>query len=208
MDLGDALGWLALGCLIGFVLGYVTRTLQDVLGKVDDVDEKVHEIKVELDEVDDLVKNRNCPIVRDDEGALKWLTAANVALFIVVMLTAYAAFVSQQASNDVQESYERDTIARCESSSDVRVVQRETVDAIYNLATGSLARDADSPPLTDYELKQYNAYIDRVNAFRKDMYKKIKPSKLCAPYVKDDQTKPPSDPYPHFTQKDTENGQR
>lgn len=184
MDFSDRMEWLFLGCLIGFVVGYIVRSLR--------------EIKATVDEVDDIVKQN-----KDEHGALSWKTASNLSLFLVVALTVWAAFVSQKASNDVEESYQRDTIARCESSQDVRVVQRATVDAIYTLATGSIQRDANSPPLTDKEVVLYNAYIDRVNKFREDMYKKIKPSELCAPYVNDNAVKPPTPPYPHVDNKET-----
>lgn len=90
----------------------------------------------------------------------------------------------------------RDDKARCLTGVDVRNVQRATVEAIYTLATGSIQRDADSPPLTKEELRQYNAYIDRVNGFRSDMYAQIKPSKLCAPFVEDDLVKPSTPPQP------------
>lgn len=89
-----------------------------------------------------------------------------------------------------------DEKTRCEAGVDNRAVQRQTVEAIYDLATGSIQRDANSPPLTDSELRQYNSYINNVNHFRSSMYRKIKPSEACAPFVKDDNVKPPTPPYP------------
>lgn len=204
MDLGDRIGWLILGCLIGFVLGYIARSLRD--------------IKEELDEVDELVKHVSGADNEQAEARKKewWqrrLRGPDFALLAVVVITAYAAFMSQSASNDsknasdlgvktaldVKKNYEADQLARCKGGTESRDVQRETVDAIYELATGSLKRDASSPPLTATEVKQYNAYIDRVNAFREQMYRKIQPSKACAPYVEDVSMEPPGKPYPHFT---------
>lgn len=95
-----------------------------------------------------------------------------------------------------QHNQSADERARCGSGVDVRNVQRATVDAIYTLATGSIQRDPDAPPLTEEERQQYNAYIRRVNDFRDNMYEKIKPSEQCAPYVEDDNVKPPTPPTP------------
>lgn len=196
MDYGDRLLWLLLGCFIGFVFGYIVRSLREI-----------------KEEVDEIVENKRKTSTGDDpetyeqneRGSFSWELASRISLFVVVSLTIWAAFVSQKASNDVAESYEKDQRARCEAGADVRVVQRQTVEAIYVLATGSLQRDADSPPLTDIELRQYNAYIDRVNNFREDMYRKIKPSAPCKKYVDDDRVKPPTPPYPPMTREVVKN---
>lgn len=118
----------------------------------------------------------------------------------LVLVVVFVLFLDYR--NDVQAEQQRereqaqDEIERCQAGVDSRDVQRKTVEAVYNLATGSIARNADDPPLTERELEQYNAYIDRVNNFREDMYAQIKPSKQCAPYVKDDHVKPPTPPTP------------
>lgn len=195
MDYGERMTYILLGCFIGFVLGYVVRSLREIKEEVDEI----VEIKREGRPAEPTPKNPN------DRGSFSWEKASRLSLFVVVAVTVWAAFVSQKASNDVQENYEQDQVARCQSGVDSREVQRQTVEAIYTLATGSLQRDADSPPLTDIELRQYNAYIDRVNAFREDMYKKIKPSKACKPYVDDDRVKPPTPPYPPMTREDVQN---
>lgn len=75
------------------------------------------------------------------------------------------------------------------------------VEAIYNLATGTISRDPSAPPLTAAELAQYNSYIERVNNFRSMMYKQIKPSEVCAPYVDDDNVQPPTPPTPPIKEK-------
>lgn len=90
---------------------------------------------------------------------------------------------------------EQDKVALCRSGMETRNVQRATVEAIYNLAT-SFAAPPASRPLTDAEIDRINAYIDRVNVFRENMYKQIKPSEICLPYVDDDNVKPPTPPVP------------
>lgn len=109
-----------------------------------------------------------------------------VFLACVVVLAFYLNVRNQAA----------DEKSRCEAGSDIREVQRQTVEAVYNLATGSIQRDANSPPLTDTELRQYNNYINNVNRFRSEMYRKIEPSEACAPFVEDDRVRPPTPPYP------------
>jgi hypothetical protein len=91
MGLGDRLGWLLLGCLIGFVLGYIVRYL--------------HEIKEELDEVDHVVRKSH-----NEDGFVRNPIVLDVTLLLVVALTVWAAFASQKASNEVQQSQK--TISR------------------------------------------------------------------------------------------------
>lgn len=179
MEFADRLGWWLFGCAVGFILGYIVRYLR--------------EIKEEVHEVDELVKK-----IDKEGGFVRYPYVADVMLIVVVLVTVWAAFLSQKASNDVRENYEQDQVARCKAGADYREVQRDLVEQIYILATGSIQRDADSPPLTDYELGQYNAYIDRVNNFRTEMYKKIHPSSECASFVEDDNVKPPTPPVAHI----------
>jgi len=91
----ERLEWLLLGCAIGFVLGYIVRTLRD--------------IKEELDEVDDIVK-RDHGIEQNERGTLHTPTLAGVMLIVVVMITAWAAFASQKANNEVKNT--QDQLAR------------------------------------------------------------------------------------------------
>lgn len=191
MDWNERLGWLVLGMLAGFVLGYIVRSLR--------------EIKEELDEVKDLEKehirehhDEELP-ERGEQGLTRKPVLLDIVLLLVVLLTAYAAFSSQKNSNDLEENYKADTIARCQSAVDSRNVQRSTVDAIYNLAIGFAAKSKGDPPRTPKEVVRTNRYIDQVNAFRQDLYDKIKPSAACEKYVHDDNVKPPTPPAPPVT---------
>lgn len=84
MGLDERATWLLLGCAIGFVLGYIVRSLRD--------------IKEELDEVEDILKKPE----RGEKGFMRYPIVADIMLILVVSITAWAAFASQQASNDVR----------------------------------------------------------------------------------------------------------
>jgi hypothetical protein len=103
MSLDDRLAWLVIGCVIGFIVGYLTRMLRDTLIRLD-------EIKEELDEVDDIVKSEHPDWrsrIRDERGIMSNRLSANIALFVVVVITAYAAFLSQEAVNGLHDTQDR-----------------------------------------------------------------------------------------------------
>lgn len=88
MDFDERLSWLVLGGLIGFALGYVVRHLQ--------------EIKEELGEVEKVVKN-----LKNEDGLLRHPVLLDIVLLIVVVMTVWASFASQRASNSVQSNQDR-----------------------------------------------------------------------------------------------------
>lgn len=179
MGFAERASWLLLGMALGFVLGFIVARLRSIEEKVNTMDEHVSRA-----------------IRKDNERGAVRLEWRTLALMFVVLLTAYSAVLSQVASNKVQDAAKDDKVSLCQAGVSSRAVQRELVEAIYVLATGSLQRDREAPPLTEAEIRMYNAYIDRVNKFRKEMYQKIKPTKVCVPYVDDENIAPPSDPYP------------
>lgn len=91
MNFQERIGWLIVGCMIGFAVGYIVRYLQ--------------EIKDELDEVDDIVTK----LARDpnDDGFVSSHIVGDIALLIVVLLVVWAAFSSQSASNDAKDTQRR-----------------------------------------------------------------------------------------------------
>lgn len=93
MAFDDRLFYLILGMAIGFVLGRFTRSLG--------------EIKEELDEVDEIVKEKLDPHHRNEDGFVKPSGVMGVALFVVIVVTVGAAFLSQKASNDAQSTQDR-----------------------------------------------------------------------------------------------------
>ena len=106
MGLDDRLMYLLLGVCVGFILGYITRTLR--------------EIKEELYEVDGRVSRK-----RDDAGFMRYPVVADVMVVLVVVITVWAAFASQRASNEVRDN--QDQIARITECNQVflsRTIQR------------------------------------------------------------------------------------
>lgn len=97
MGFPDRLGWMILGCAIGFFAGYVVRYLQD--------------LKEELDEVDSIVKHElgkrasdKVPDQRKEDGFLRNDLFKDVMLLVVVIVTVWAAFASAHTSNEVKSS--------------------------------------------------------------------------------------------------------
>lgn len=93
MGLDDRIGWMLLGGLVGFGFGYLIRFLQEIR-------DRLTEVKEELDEVDEIVK-RNHP---DDAGFMNNRVVADVAMVIVLIIVAWSAFASQKASNNSSEA--------------------------------------------------------------------------------------------------------
>ena len=117
MGLDDRLWYLLLGCLIGFVLGYITRALRDIKEELQEVDETVHKLK-------------------DESGITRFPVVANIALALVVMTTVYAAFLSQKASNEVEENQLTiEKITKCN-----QMYLAKTVEALNERTTYSLAQ--------------------------------------------------------------------
>ena len=178
MALTDRLESIFIGIVIGFVLGYLTKTLREIKQELDEVDSKVSEIK-------------------DDRGAISFPAWRDAILMIVVFATAYAAILSQRASNDIKEQAKAELIGRCEAGVDSRNVQRSLVDAVYDLATAVAAPSlARADQLSVEDIREYNAFVRRVNTFRAEQYNMIKPPQICEPYVEDESVNPPTEPFP------------
>lgn len=127
----------------------------------------------------------------EQHPAKEWLNRhSNVVVYTLLVLVVVLAFFldSQNQKEDLKK--------RCIAGVDTRNANRAIVEAVYGLAVGSIQRDPDAPPLTKEEVKQYNTYIARVNRFREQTYKLIKPSASCARFVKDDNIIPPTPPTP------------
>lgn len=128
MAFDDRLQFLLLGMAIGFVLGYLVRL--------------VREIKEELDEVDDIVKKELGNHDRGESGFMEIRYLKDIAILLVVGLTAWASFVSQKASNDSQDTQDRiETVTYCMLTS-----QSEALNALNERST--------------YTKEQANANID------------------------------------------------
>lgn len=103
MDLADRAMMLVIGGLIGFVFGYIVARLRVIKDELD-------EVKEELDEVVETTHDHPRPEEtrgRSERGSMKRPTVPGVALLIVVLLTAWAAFTSQRATHETQETQEQ-----------------------------------------------------------------------------------------------------
>jgi hypothetical protein len=186
--------YLGLGGAVGFVLGYIVRSLREIKEGVDEV--KSHDQKHEIAE--EVTKR-----VKGEGGFVRIPYVQDVLMIFVITLVVYAAWSTQGVNNDLQQNYHDDKVARCEAGQLNRDVQRKTVDAVYNLAISVVSQPGkNDPPITKSELAKTNAYIDRVNEFRQNMYDQIKPSPECEPYVDDKNVDPPTTPQPHLTIKE------
>lgn len=84
MTFDERFSYLVVGLAIGFVFGYMTRSLKKIERKVDDVDR--------------IVKHR------DERGFMRFPWLADIAMLLVFAITVFAAFQSQKVSNEVQEA--------------------------------------------------------------------------------------------------------
>lgn len=81
MGLDERLGWIALGCVLGFILGYIVRSLRDI-------EEVVHDM-------DDIVREQNEKPKRKrngEKGLVRKPLLLDFALLLVVCLTVWASF--------------------------------------------------------------------------------------------------------------------
>lgn len=96
MSFDDRVGYLLLGVAIGFLLGYFTRGVIAVL-----------KIQEEVHEVHEIVVDKEPPGKRDESGVIgdwNWDRVSKWGLFLVVILTTFASFRSQIASNHADEA--------------------------------------------------------------------------------------------------------
>lgn len=115
MRLDSRIGWLLLGAIIGFVIGYVVRSLRDIREKVTEVDE--------------IVKKSD----KKDGGFFSIEGIKNLALFLVVVLTVYSSIKSQQSSDkvaDAQDSVSKTQSSQAKSQSCTQMILIKTVAAL------------------------------------------------------------------------------
>lgn len=98
MDWSERIGWLILGCLIGFALGYIVRSLREIKDELDEVDELVKE-RLDGDRRDRKTPKRG----RGEDGLARYPLLLDIALILVIGLTVFAAFSTQQTNNDLRD---------------------------------------------------------------------------------------------------------
>ena len=178
MSLDERFVLLVIAFVVGCVVGYLTRMLT--------------EIKKEIKE---LPHTPSHP--RDEAGYNRVQATNHVLLAIIVILTAFAAFKSQHAVNQIKQNAHENIVSLCRSGTETRNTQRDLVEAIYKLATGAVQRNPGRR-LSAEEVTRINAYIRNASDFRDGMYKKIQPSDTCRPYVSDVGVRPPTEPFPYL----------
>lgn len=92
MDLNERILWLLFGMAIGFILGYIVRSLRDIKGEVDKIETLIEKRQNESNE-GGFTRN---PIVLD------------IVLLFVIGLTAFAALSTQQVNNQFQADQAED----------------------------------------------------------------------------------------------------
>ena len=88
MDLVERAAMLILGGIIGFIAGYLVRSLREIK-------DDVHDVKEELHEVDEIVKHK----LSGDDGFMAHRYVADVLMVVVLVIVAWSAFASQAATN-------------------------------------------------------------------------------------------------------------
>lgn len=99
MELYEKFGYFVLGMVIGYILGRLVRT--------------VHEIKEELDEVDDIVKKR----ARDESGFMRFPIVADIALVVVIAVTVWAAVATGHTNYTLKETQDDLEVAQSQLKS-------------------------------------------------------------------------------------------
>lgn len=122
MTLDERVVYLLLGAEVGFFMGYLTRMLQEIREGVKEVDTFFKKIRSRT---------------RDEKGFLSFdqLKVRNVALFLVVVLTAFAAFQSQKASNKVADTQADLAVAQQQLDAVVECNKTVLADALNALNT-------------------------------------------------------------------------
>jgi uncharacterized protein YoxC len=138
MGLDERIAYLLLGCAIGFVLGYIVRFLHEIKEELD-------EVKDEVGEVDMIVKSKRNQH-RQEDGFVKLRVIADLALFVVVAITVWAAFASQAATNKAQNALdETERVAICNQEALTKTIKalNERTEAVRAQSDANVALQRD-----------------------------------------------------------------
>jgi hypothetical protein len=132
----DETAWhLLLGGVIGFVLGYFTCYLRSIKEELD-------EVKDELDQEHEAASRK-----RDEKGFMNVRLLRDAAVLFVVLLSAWASFVSQKASHDSinsQQNYE--ALVRCNTKTTQELITALNARAKYTVGQTSKKRRFSNIP--------------------------------------------------------------
>jgi len=114
MGVSDRALYLLIGCFIGFILGYIVRSLQVIKQKLSEKD--------------------------NDDGLVRYPLVLDVALLIVVGLTVFAAFRAQVAANksdDVTDALKSSNVVACQNANETRTANKQLWDFIISVSVSS-----------------------------------------------------------------------
>lgn len=114
-NLDERLGWLLIGVAIGYGLGQLVRAVEGVWSSRN------------IAGPNQLAFIKMRPALhRNEAGFLKYRAVANITLVSVLVLSVWASWASQRASNDVLKTQERiDTSSKC-----TLMILEKTIDAL------------------------------------------------------------------------------
>ena len=181
-EIVDRFIFFIIGCGFGGILGYIAAYLRFIRAEVHEVHEEMHHYE------------------KGDDGILQSRVATNVSFIVMMAFVLYAVFASIQNDRRDETNQQVSFVNVCLAGEELRVAQRDTVEAVYTLLISFLESDEDVKPnqLTEAQLREVNSYIDNANRFREDAFTKIQPSVACRPYVTDEDVKPSGPPYPNL----------
>lgn len=184
-DFLERIEWFALGSFLGFVLGYIVAHLRAIEQKVDDVDNDIKRI-------------------RDEKGVMSQGIAANIALFAVVVVTLYAALLSQAASNNSGKTAEDVLQIQADQKQNLDCTtqilfdaiealnERTTYSAAQNDSNIALQKDqlnfltrflTKPPPNESQQSASFQTYVDSVMEFL-ELTEATKTRQMQNPYPK------------------------
>lgn len=162
MSFDDRVVYLAIGVVIGFFCGYLTRTLR--------------EIKEEIHEVDDILKETN---TRDEQGffSMSRATVNNVALFFVVLLAFTASIQSQLASNKLDDTQAQYKVTQMQLGKVVacnRDILGSALDALNTRSAFSRTQASSNLTLQKANAQLFNDLLHRPPYSSKHLLQSVK----------------------------------
>lgn len=92
MDLADRLLWMAVGGALGFVLGYIVRSLKDIRKRVEHMEDVVTN--------DEPAQGKH----RGEDGFMQNRIVADVMVLLVVLLSVFASFQTAKVNSELEHT--------------------------------------------------------------------------------------------------------
>lgn len=118
MGLDERLMWMLLGCVLGAIIGYLARMLQEINGNVEACIHEVHDIKEEVEEIDTFMKNRE----RNEGGFMRIPWAADILMVTVLALCVWASVSTGNTNNRLEDAVvELKAVQKADDAQDARI---------------------------------------------------------------------------------------